>query len=70
MIVQYWDPEGIAAYVRESCAAQGVPVKVTDPTVIRKVATLFLGHVPVERSSSEDAQVQPASAELPPDDRR
>lgn len=30
----------LAAWVASSCAAQGVPVKVTDPTVVRRVGTL------------------------------
>lgn len=37
----------LAAWVESSCAAQGVPVKVTDPGVMRQVATL-LGQAPSE----------------------
>lgn len=33
--------EDLAAWVAKSCAAQGVPVKVTDPTVVRRVAALL-----------------------------
>lgn len=33
--------EDLAAWVAKSCAAQGVPVKVTDPTVLRRVAVLL-----------------------------
>jgi hypothetical protein len=31
----------VAAWVAASCAAQGVPVKVTDPTVVRRVGDLL-----------------------------
>lgn len=34
-------PEEIAALVVDSCAASGVPVKVTDPTVVRRVGVLL-----------------------------
>lgn len=34
-------PEELAAWVAQSCAAQGLPVKVTDPTVVRRVALLL-----------------------------
>lgn len=37
----------VAEWVERSCAAQGVPVKITDPSVIRQVVIL-LG-VPTER---------------------
>lgn len=38
--------EVVAAMVQASCLAQGVPVKIVDPTVVRRVAVL-LGAVPV-----------------------
>lgn len=34
-------PEGVAAWVVASCAAQGVPVKVTDAQVISRVRALL-----------------------------
>jgi hypothetical protein len=34
------DPEFLA-WLEKSCEDQGVPLKVTDPTVIRKVAVLL-----------------------------
>ena len=37
--------EKIAALVEKSCAASGVPVKVTDPGVIRSVVALLGGPV-------------------------
>lgn len=36
-------PEELEAWVRKSCEEQGVPVKVTDPATISKVATLLGG---------------------------
>jgi hypothetical protein len=31
----------VAAWVQASCAAQGVPIKVTDPTILRRVGVLL-----------------------------
>lgn len=43
------DPEEYAAKVRawveRTCAEQGVPVKITDPVTVRRVATLLDGKV-------------------------
>lgn len=39
------DPEFIA-WLEKSCEDQGVPLKVTDPTTIRKVVTLLTGKAP------------------------
>jgi len=36
----------VAAWVAASCAAQGLPVKVTDPGVVRRVAVLLGGVTP------------------------
>lgn len=33
--------EAFLAWLRKSCEASGVPLKVTDPLTIRKVATLL-----------------------------
>ena len=41
-----WPAELIAARVAKSCAEQGLPVTITDPLTIAKVATL-LGVAPV-----------------------
>ncbi len=41
-----WPADLIAARVAKSCAEQGVPVTITDPLTIAKVATL-LGVAPV-----------------------
>lgn len=34
-------PEAVAAWLSASCAEQGVPVLITDPHVLAKVATLL-----------------------------
>lgn len=34
-------PDELAAWVAESCAVQGLPVRVTDPTTVRQVAALL-----------------------------
>ena len=34
-------PEVVTAWVEDSCAAQGVPVKVTDPLTVRRVAAIL-----------------------------
>jgi hypothetical protein len=42
------------AWVEETCSAQGVPAKVTDPGTIEKVATLLgAGREPVRPATSE-----------------
>lgn len=38
--------EALAAWVTESCAEQGVPVKVTDPVVVARVGVLLTGRGP------------------------
>lgn len=35
------DHEEVVAWLEASCKAQGVPVKVTDPIVLARVAVLF-----------------------------
>ena len=35
------DQEPVRRWIEESCAQQGVPVKITDPEVIRKVVILL-----------------------------
>lgn len=56
--------EALAAWVAESCVAQGVPVKVTDPVVVARVGVLLTGR----GSAGPQAQRGPAGAgrsELP-----
>lgn len=47
------DPEALAVWVAESCRAQGVPERVTDPGVISRVGVL-LGAAP-ERTDAAAA---------------
>ncbi len=35
------DPEVLAAWVRASCEAQGVPEKVSDPAALRQIGALL-----------------------------
>lgn len=37
------DQVALAAWVHESCARQGVPVKITNPVVVANIATLLTG---------------------------
>ena len=41
MGLSHLSAEELAAWVEASCASQGVPVKVTDPMVVRRVGTLL-----------------------------
>lgn len=43
MGLSQFSAEEVAAFVRASCAAQGVQVKVTDPLVVRRVGVLLGG---------------------------
>lgn len=56
--------EELAAWVSESCAAQGVPVFVTDPTVLGRVGALLGGGpgAPARRASAEEAPRRPLQA--------
>lgn len=55
--------EVAAAWVEQSCAAQGVPSKVTDPTVLRRVGVLLTGAPGAKpaprRRPAPDARSQP-----------
>jgi hypothetical protein len=44
-ITMGYDPELIEAFVVESCRAQGVPVKMTDPAVRAQVSVLLWGTI-------------------------
>ncbi len=45
--------EQVAAWLATSCAAQGVPVKVTDPQTLAKVAALLTPAGGAPRSRAE-----------------
>lgn len=60
-----FDPEQVAEWVRASCTAQGVPVVVSDPEVIRNVTALATGRIaaPADRKpKGEDAGPLPAAS--------
>jgi hypothetical protein len=63
------DEAALAAWVEASCAAQGVPVKVTDPTVVRRVGVL-LGAEPegVRARKRSGTRTPSGAASVPPDD--
>jgi hypothetical protein len=44
--------EQVVEFVERTCREQGVPVKVTDPVVLRKVATLLRGDEPKPQKGS------------------
>ena len=54
-------PEQVASLVDASCAAQGVPVKVTDPTLIRRVGVLLGGAVAGSRAHPRSGSTRPAA---------
>lgn len=57
-------PEVLASWVAASCAAQGVPVKVTDPTVLRRVGVL-LGSAAVEGRGRKRSGTRPSTGAVP-----
>jgi hypothetical protein len=54
----------LAAWVGKSCAAQGVPVKVTDVTVLRRVAVLLGAAVDGPRAPARSASTRTNPARL------
>lgn len=63
--------EEVRRWVEASCAAQGVPVKVTDALVVRRVGMLLgAGSDAVGRADAGRAQAAPAAARPAPTDRR
>lgn len=41
MGLSHLTPDEVAAWVQASCSSQGLAVKVTDPTIVRRVGTLM-----------------------------
>lgn len=61
-------PERVAAWVLASCQAQGVPLKVTDRTVVEQVSSLFggaSGRTAPARQRGEGAPQAPPTAATP-----
>lgn len=64
MGLSHLPPDELAAWVEASCAAQGVPARITDAHVVREVAVLLGGPVRAGsgRTAQADARTSPASA--------
>jgi len=59
---QTFTPEEVKQWVEASCAAQGVPVKVSDAMVVRRVGMLLgAGSDAVGRADAGRAQAAPAA---------
>ena len=59
---QSFTPEEVQRWVEASCAAQGVPVKVTDELVVRRVGLLLgAGSDAAGRADAGRAQAAPAA---------
>lgn len=60
---QSFTPEEVKRWVEASCTAQGVPVKVTDRLVMRRVGMLLgAGSETLDRADAGRAQAAPAAA--------
>ena len=53
-------PEEIRAWVEESCARQGLDLKITDREVLRRVAEILGSSRPPNRRKSRRVEVVPA----------
>ncbi len=56
------DPEAVRAWVERTCAAQGVPVKVRDPGVIRDAVALLGQSRQTGSTRSGSKRVRPRTA--------
>ncbi len=61
-------PEGLRAWVVASCAAQGVPLHVTDPRVLEQVRVLLTGGAGSPAQARQRERGGPARRSQPPDD--
>jgi len=60
-------PETLAAWVLASCAAQGLQVKVTDPSTIRRVGTLMGVGVSARGKPSGRSRAEPRPTTATPE---
>ena len=51
-----WSDEVVQSWLERSCAAQGVPVRVTDPLTIARVAALLGCQAPTRASQGRELQ--------------
>ncbi len=61
MGLSHLSAEEVAALVEASCAAQGVPVKITDPTLVRQVGALLGGRVGASRAHPRSGSTRDAA---------
>lgn len=56
------DREQVAAWVQRSCAAQGVPVRVSDPQAVDQVVVLLVGRAgPRQRAAAREPASPPVT---------
>lgn len=69
MGLSHLPPDSLAAWVEASCAAQGVPVKVADPTVVSRVGALLGARVEGTRAQPRSGSTRPLGrgSVAPPD---
>lgn len=65
-VVAWLSDEDLVAWVEASCAAQGIPAKVTDPAVVRQVCVL-LGQAPTVPVRARQRRRAPAPGSEPPE---
>jgi hypothetical protein len=61
VVVRGVPPERLAAWVEASCAAQGVPPRVTDPALLRRVVVLLGGEADGPRAQARSASARPVA---------
>lgn len=61
MGLSHLSAEEVAALVEASCAAQGVPAKVTDPSLVRRVGALLGGPVGGSRAHPRSGSTRAAA---------
>lgn len=62
MGLSHLSAEQVAAFVEASCAAQGVPAKVTDPVVVRRVGALLGAPVDASRAHPRSGSTRGAAS--------
>ena len=58
-------PDELAAWVERSCAAQGVPVRVSDPATVDQVVTLLRGRTPERSRAQRGSTAGPRGSDAP-----
>lgn len=60
-------PQAVTAWVEQSCAAQGLPVKVCDPFTVEQVRALLTGRAGRPATARQRGRSAPAERSQPPD---